>query len=166
LGDIAETIRRMVDARGINYWGEFMVYVDETSDDPKYVARVFLGDEDTDRLDYYLQLYADFIELLLEELYGIGLRMYVDVHWSDEYCYDCEIVAKKTITVVRNGEEYCYELNIYSEGGGIPYSSEEEFNRCTAGLLERIRNHYRAIADVMERAHVRDTDSGWKYVTG
>jgi len=163
--DVEETVKRIVDARGINYWDEFMAYVDEISDDPEYVAGVFLGNERTDKLDYYLQQYADFIELLLEELYGIRLHMCVVVYCgSSDYCYEhYEIVARKTITVVRGKEKYHYELDIYSEKSSIPYSSEENFNIETASLLERIRDCYRPIADVMERAHMRDTDWGWEY---
>jgi len=173
VSDTAETIRRIVDARGINYWDEFMDYMREVGEDTKYVAGVFLGDERVDEYEYeyyhYLQRYADFIEFLLEELYGIRLRMYVVRHsgassYSSDYY---EMVAKRIITVVRNGEKYHYELDVYSEEAGLCYGSVEDFNSGTADLLERIKERYRAIADLLEtRAHMRDTGSGWEYVTG
>jgi hypothetical protein len=165
--DVEETVKRIVDARGVNYWDEFMAYVSEVSGDPEYVAGVFLGREHTDRLDYYLQMYADFIDLLLEELHGIRLRTYVIAYCgSSEYCNEYfEIAARKTI-IVRDGKKYYdYELDVYSERGGIPYSDEEDFNRSTADLLERIRDRYRAIEGLMERAHVKDTGVRWEYGT-
>lgn len=173
MNDVEETVRRIVDARDINYWDEFMDYMRKFDEDTEYVAGVFLGNERVDEYEYefyhYLQRYADFIELMLEELYGIRLRMYVvkccgvSSYSSDYY----EMVAKKVITVVRNGEKYHYELDVYSEEGGLCYDSEEDFNRETADLLEMIKERYRAIAELLENgARMRDTGSGWEYGAG
>lgn len=172
VSDTVETIRRMVDARGINYWDEFMDYMRKANEDTEYVARVFLGDERIGEYEYeyyhYLQRYADFIEFLLEELYGIRLRMYVVRYCGSSYSSDYyEMVARKIITVVRNGENYRYELDVYSEEAGLCYGSVEDFNSGTADLLERIKERYRAIAELLEtKAHMRDTGYGWEYGAG
>jgi hypothetical protein len=168
VNDVEETVKRIVDAREINYWDEFMGYMKKVNEDTEYVAGVFLGDKRIDEYEYYhyLQRYADFIEFLLEKLYGIRLRIYVfrrcgaDSFSSDYY----EMVARKTITVVRNGEKYHYGLDVYSEESGLCYDSVEDFNAGTADLLERIKNRYRVIAEPLETgAHMRDTDNGWEY---
>jgi hypothetical protein len=145
-----------------SYWEEFMDYIscyyvseDDKDREPEEIADILTCASKVDPYyeQAYLELYAGFIEHMLEKVHGIK----VDVHVvrlctgnDDEYCY--EIVVGYSLHTVKDGKKYEHYIVIYRDRIGLPlfrYGSSyepviDDFNSKTDELLGRIKEHYDA----------------------
>jgi hypothetical protein len=145
-----------------SYWEEFIDYIsnyyvsaDDRDREPKEIVDILTYASKTDPYyeQAYLELYAGFIEHMLEKVHGIK----VDVHVvrlctgdDAEYCY--EIVAGYSLPVVKDGKKYERYVVVYRDRIGLPlfrYGGSyepviDDFNSRTDELLGKIKEHYDA----------------------
>ena len=145
-----------------SYWEEFIDYissyyvsVDDRDREPEEIVDILTCASKTDPYyeQAYLELYAGFIEHLLEKVHGIkvDVRVVRSCTGDDaEYCY--EIIAGYSLPVVKDGKKYeCYVV-VYRDRIGLPlfrYGGSyepviDDFNSRTDELLIKIKEHYDA----------------------